>query len=57
MAQVGTEYDPFVLESLEQDSVAGSLEPTTVYMAKTAVTDPDVMSQVEKTKSKSKFDK
>ena len=25
-AQVGTEYDPFFLESLEQDSVAGPLE-------------------------------
>ena len=31
-AQVGTEYDPFVLESLEQDSKAGPPEPQPVYL-------------------------
>ena len=56
-AQVGTEYDPFVLESLEQDSIVGPLEPAPVYMAKVAVIFPDVMSDVEKMKFKSKFDK
>ena len=45
-AQVGTEYDPFVLESLKQDSKVGPLEPTTVYMAKAAETDPDVMGSL-----------
>ena len=55
--QVGTEYDPFVLESLERDSIAGPPEPASVYMAKAADTDPDVMSEVEKMKFKSKFDK
>ena len=56
-ARVGTEYDPFVLKSLEQDSIAGPPEPAPVYMAKVTVTDPDVMSEVEKMKFKSKFDK
>ena len=54
---MGTEYDPFVLESLEQDSIVGPLEPAPVYMAKAAVTVPDVMSDVEKMRFKSKFDK
>ena len=35
-AQVGTEYDPFVLESLEQDPKAGPPEPTPVYKAKSS---------------------
>jgi hypothetical protein len=56
-SQVGTEYDPFVLESLEQDSLAGPTEPTPIYEIKAAVTDPDVMSEVEKMKFKSKYDK
>ena len=56
-AQVGTEYDPFVLESLEQDSIASPQELAPVYMAKVAVTDLDVMSEVEKMKFKSNFDK
>ena len=54
---MGTEYDPLVLESLEQASKAGPPEPTPVYMAKAAETDPDVMSEVEKMKSERKFDK
>ena len=54
---MGTEYDPFVLESLEQDSIAGPPEQAPVYMAKVTVTDPDVMSEVEKMKFKSKLDK
>ena len=41
-AQVGAEYDPFVLESLEQASIAGPSEPTPVYMTKAADTDPDM---------------
>ena len=57
-AQVGTEYDQVVLESLEQDSIAGPPEPVPVYAVIKAVdTDPDVMSEVEKMKFKSKFDK
>ena len=56
-AQVGTEYNPFVLEFLEQDSIAGPPEPALVYMANAAVTDTDVMSEVEKIKFLSKFDK
>ena len=43
-AQVGTEYDPFVLKSLEQDSKVGLPEPTPVYRAKATETDPDEMS-------------
>ena len=54
--QVGTEYDPFVLESLEQDSKVGPPEPTPVYKTNAAETDPDEMSEVEKMKFKSKFD-
>ena len=56
-AQVGTEYDPFVLESLENDSLAGPTEPTPVYEAKANPSDPSVMSEVEKMKFKAKFDK
>ena len=56
-AQVGTEYDPFVLESLGKDAVTGPLEQTPVYLAKASESDPDVMSEVEKMKFKSKFDK
>ena len=56
-AQVGTEYDAFVLESLEQDSIAGPPEPTLVYLPKVADSNPDVMSEVEKMKFKSKSDK
>ena len=52
---MGTEYDPFVLESLEQDSIAGPPEPAPVYMAKAADTDLDVMSKVGKMKFESKF--
>ena len=54
---VGTEYDPFALESLEKDTIAGPPEPVPVYVAKTADTDPEVMSEVKKIKFKSKFDK
>ena len=56
-AQVGTEYNPFVLESLEQDSKVGPPEPTPAYKTKAAKTDPDEMSEVKKMKFKSKFDK
>ena len=56
-AHVGTKYDPFVLESPNQETIAGPPEPTPVYMAKAADTDLDVMSGVEKMKFKSKFDK
>ena len=52
---MGTECDPFVLESLERDSIAGSPELAPVYMAKAADTDPDVMSEVKKIRFKSKF--
>ena len=55
-AQVGTEYDPFVLESLKKDTVTGPPKPTSVYMAKASESDPDVMSEVEKTRFKSKVD-
>ena len=54
---MGTEYDPFVLESLEQDSKVGPPEPTSVYKTKGAKTDPDEMSEVKKMKFKSKYDK
>ena len=54
--QVGTEYDPFVLESLGQDSKVTPPEPTPVYKSKTAETDPDEMSEVKKMKFKSNFD-
>ena len=56
-AQVGTEYDPFVLESLEKDSLAGPTEPTPIYEAKANPVDPSVMSEVEKMKFKARFDK
>ena len=45
-AQIGTAYDPFVLESLEKDTVAGLPEPVPVYMVKAADTDPDVTGPV-----------
>ena len=56
-AQLGTECNPFVLESLEKDTIAGLPEPVPVYMVKIADTDPDVMTRAEKMKFKSKFDK
>ena len=56
-AQVGADYDPFVLESLEQDSKAGPPEPQPVYKPKAAESDPEEMSEVEKMKFKSKYDK
>ena len=56
-AQVGTEYDPFVLESLEKDTIAGPPEPVPVYMIKTVDTDPDVIFEVGEIKFGSKFDK
>ena len=49
-AQVGTEYNLFVLESLKKDTIAGPLEPVPVYVAKAIDTDPDVMSEVEEMK-------
>ena len=55
--QVGTKYDPFVLEPLKKDTIVGPPEPVPVYVAKTADIDLDVMSEVEKMKFKSKFDK
>ena len=39
--QVGSVYDPFVLESLKQESKVDPLEPTTVYKTKASETDPD----------------
>ena len=56
-AQVGTAYDPFVLESLKKDTMTGPPGPVPVDMAKAADTDPDVMSEAENMKFKSKFDK
>ena len=55
-AQLGTGYDHFVLKSLEQDSIVGPPEPEPVCMAKAAVADPDVMSEAENIKLKTKFD-
>ena len=55
-AQVGTEYDPFVLEYLEKDAVTGSPEPAPAYMTKVSDSDPDVTAEVEKMKFKSKID-
>ena len=52
--QVGTEYNPFVLESFEQDSKAVPPGPMPVYKAKAADTDLDEMSEIEKMKFKSK---
>ena len=46
-AQVGTGCNPFVLESLEQDSIVIPPEPVPVYTAKAIDTHPDVMSKVE----------
>ena len=56
-AQVGTEYDPFVLESLKKNTIVGPPEPVPVYMAKAVDTGPDGMSEVKKMKFKSKYDK
>ena len=56
-AQVGAECDPFVLESLEKEAFTAPSEPTPVYKVKANAGDPDEMSDIEKMKFKSKFDK
>ena len=56
-AQVGTEYDPLVLESLEKEVFTAPSEPTPVYKVKAKKDDPDEMTRVEEMKFKSKFDK
>ena len=56
-AQVGAECDPFVLESLEKETFTAPSEPTPVYKVKANAGDPDEMSDIEKMKFKSKFDK
>ena len=52
-AQVGTECDPFVLESLEKDANTLPEEPQPV----TTGADNDIMSGVEKMKYKAKYDR
>ena len=56
-AQVGAEYDPLVLESLEKEAFTAPSEPTPVYKVKVNAADPDEMTKVEEMKFKSKFDK
>ena len=56
-AQAGAEYDLFVLQSLKKDTVAGPPESVPVYAAKATDTDSDVMSEVDKMKFNSKFNK
>ena len=56
-AQIGAECDPYVLESLEKETLTLPSEPTPVYETKKAENDPEVMSELEKMKFKSKFEK
>ena len=50
-AQVGTECDPFILESLEKEVEFGPEEPTAVTK------DDGIMTKIEETKFRSKYDK
>ena len=56
-AQVGAECDPFVLESLEKETLTLPMEPTPIYKVKENEDADDEMSELEKMKFKSKFDK
>ena len=56
-AQVRAECDPFVLESLEKETLTLPVEPTPIYKAKNNPTDPAEMAKIEEMKFKSKFDK
>ena len=56
-AQVGAECDPFVLESLEKETLSLPVKPAPIYKAKTNPTDPDEMTKIKEMKFKSKFDK
>ena len=56
-AQVGAECDPFVLESLEKETLSLPTEPKPVYKKKEDSSESSDMSDIKKMKFKSKFDK
>ena len=56
-AQIGADYDPFVLESLEKEAITLPPEPTPVFVTNADGTLSTTVSEIEMVKFKSKYSK